>query len=66
MFLIKQPDKYTELARFFSRTTELTMSQALFLADNSYEFWSDIHDELVEIFALIKTTKNTLERMDIK
>ncbi len=59
-------DKYTELARFFAKTTELTMTQALFLAENSYDYWSSVRDELVDIFALIKSTKITLKKMEIE
>ena len=59
-------DKYTELARFFAKMTELTMTQALFLAENSYDYWSSVRDELVDIFALIKSTKITLKKMEIE
>lgn len=59
-------DKYTELARFFVKTTELTMTQALFLAENSFDYWSAVRDELVDIFALIKSTKITLKKMEIE
>lgn len=59
-------DKYTELARFFAKTTELTMTQALFLAENSFDYWSAVCDELVDIFALIKSTKITLKKMEIE
>lgn len=66
VMLIKQPDKYTELARFFAKTTELTMAQALFLAENSFDYWSAVRDELIDIFAFIKTTKTTLKKMEIE
>lgn len=59
-------DKVFELSQFLTNTTDLTASQSLFLVENNFEYWDEIHDQLISIFVLIKQTKQMLERMGIK
>lgn len=59
-------DKYRMLAQFFSNTTELTENQALFLAENNFQYWSDMQNQLMDIFLTIKSTKQMLIRMGIQ
>lgn len=59
-------DKYRMLAQFFSNTTELTENQALFLVEGNFQYWSDIQNQLMDIFLTIKSTKQMLQRMGIQ